>query len=612
MICDICGNVMEDGTQVCPVCGRQFFEKTSVEPQDVKTEDIDSAFSSSSNEEKNEEHVEPTENVEAAKDAEATDNSTGDEGEGTAVLTSDIDSDEDEEKTVVIDPNEKIFGGMPNGMPPAGGPNGRPPMGAPNGMGMPPMGGPNGMGMPPMGGPNGMPQSNGANGQPPKAKQKKKMSTGKKVALITIPLVILAAAGTVAAIFVPKFLNYNKAQEKLADGDIDKAVELFEDLGNFKDAEEMANGGAYFEYATALMEDKNYSLAAEYFGKAMMHDYEGASDKMHECYYYYAEELLAQGKYDEAMEAFELARPYGDADSKVKEVYYEEGVDHMNAGDYESAITCFTDAEGYQNADDLIKQCYYQMAEELEASGDYEEAYDYFLLSEYDDYETRANDCMYSYAKASYDNGDYEEAIEVYEQIDPDYKDCSKDIDNCYIGLAKKSENAEDYKSAIEYYEKVTGSDVAASIRKDKASYIEAHFTNTDALTMEYVCDLKYEVYGTAVEDYLKLSEGWAVASFVNHDENDYENTDNTIDTKSTVYVHTVFINDEGEPMNLKAYIVYSNGTKSNEISYESVESNYGTWVSIDPGVQTGDTSLYIYNTDTNVLLEKYTFTLTD
>lgn len=588
MICDICGNILEEGTQICPVCGRQFFKE---QPEPEKVQNLTS------------------------DDADPTVTEQDSEDEGTTVLTGGNDLDADEQKTVFLDPGEKIFdtdkpaGNMQGGVPPMGMPNGMPQPGMPNGTPM--MGRPGGApnGMPPMG----APQKPAPAGKPPKAKQKKKMGTGKKVALIVIPLVILIAAGIAAVIFVPKFLNYNKAQEELERGDIEDAMELFTELGSFKDSETMVNGGAYYEYAASLMDQRDYGQAAEYFRKAAESQYEDAAEKAQECYYHYAESLLDQGQFEAAMDAFAQADTYSDAKDRIKECYYDQGVDYMQNGDYESAVTCFTNAEGYQDADDMIKQCYYSQAEAYAAEGEYLDAYDYFILSEYSDYESRADECIYHYAVSCYDNADYETALEYFEQVDAAYKDCSKDIDNCYISMARKCENDEDYQGAVEYYELVKGSDVGASIRKNKAAYIESHFESSDSLTMEYLCDLKYANYGTALEDYQKLC-GWTVGSFVNHAEDDFDNLSDSIDLGSTAYVHTIFLNEQDEEavMNLKAYVVYSDGTKSNEISFESVKSNYGTWVSIEPDAGiAGEAVLYVYNTDSGILVEKYTFTLT-
>ena len=66
-----------------------------------------------------------------------------------------------------------------------------------------------------------------------------------------------------------------------------------------------------------------------------------------------------------------------------------------------------------------------------------------------------------------------------------------------------------------------------------------------------------------------------------------------------TIYVHTMYLNENEFTLNLKGYIVYSDGTKSNEITFGEIKNSYTTWLSIDSASAIkGDATLFIYNTD--------------
>lgn len=441
-------------------------------------------------------------------------------------------------------------------------------------------------------------------------KQKKKMGKGLKITLIAIPVVLVVAAAVLAVLFVPKFKNYNDAEDKLDDGKVEEAVEIFADLGSFKDSETMANGGAYYEYASDMMEDGNYAAAAEYFEKAAELDFKDSADKAKECYYNVGNTYKSEGKYDEAIEAYDKAGDYTGAADAANECRYEKAVSYMGEGDYDNAISCFEALGSYSDSETKIGECYYHKAELQVSSGDYMGAYDNFIKSEYDDYNAQANECIYMYAESCYDEGKYDEAIENYSQVDESYKDCTEAIDNCYIALAEKASKDKDYKTAVEYYEKTEKADVTKKVRNAKLSYIKEHKDAKDALTMQYLGDLRYAGNDNAAEIYKELV-GWNIESYVNHEQEDYETKGNTVDTKSNIYIHSLFTNSDEKTMDLEAYLVYSDGTKTNVIDFGTIENEYVTWVSVNASdAKTGLTYLYITDKTTGNIVEVYPFVI--
>jgi tetratricopeptide (TPR) repeat protein len=470
---------------------------------------------------------------------------------------------------------------------------------------MPPMQ-PNGM--PPMQ-PNGMPPAGSKEQNKKKDKKnKKKKSTGKKVALIAIPVVIVAALGVGAAIYVPKYLNYDKANTALNNGEIDKAIELYNKCGSYKDSQTMINGGAYYTYAENLAASGDLISAAENYHKAAGLSYEGASEKELECYYNQAEKLYGEGNYTEAADYYKKASGYNDADVKVKECAYENANVLMASGDYAGAVEAFTLASDYEDSADKIKECYYNEALAKMEAGEYEEASEEFLKSEYSDYMIQANDCIYQLAAAYVNDGKYEEALDTYEKVDSEYKDCSKDIATCQEKWGDSLVDSKDYTTAIEKYSLIADKDMSDKINKAKAAYIKDHYDSSDEQTVSYLCDLRYENYGSAEEDYTKLI-GWNVSSFVNSSETDYETQKNSIKAKDTIYVHTMFTNENNDTLNLYGYIVYSDGTRSNDVTFGTIENDYTTWISVEgANAIVGDAVMYIYTGDTGKLIEKYPF----
>ena len=646
MFCDNCGCEIAPEVKICPVCGKKVEDMNPAGITDAGTiEDVSTtADDKAETADVMKQASDIEKNLSDAADKESADVIDTDdmEEEGTTVLKAvDLEKetsvDEDEEGTTVLN-SDMLKGPAPNGIPafqnrPMGVNNqpmqGRPVMG-PNGQPMQgrPMMGPNGQPMP---GPNGQPMS--MNGEDKKKKKKEKTpkqpkpqkapkppkeqnaskekkGKGGKIALIVILIVIVLAGGGAAAIFVPKFMNYNKAEDALKNGKVDEAIDLYNKAKPIKDSKTKVNGGAYFEYAENLFAAGNFVEAADNYRKAAGLNYEGAAQKEKESYFSQAEKLYGEANYTEAADYYEKAGDVNGAADKVKECSYMNGCALEGEKKYDEAIQAFTAAGDYQDATEKIKECYYNDAVDKMAAGDYINAKDLFVKSEYNDYADKANECLCLLAEQYVSQQDYSKAIETYGQVDSSYKDCTADIDAVRIKWAKLLSDGKDYKAAVEMYSQVTTKDMTKKINKAKSKYIKDHFDSNDETTMNYICDLRQAGYDSADDDYTALT-GWFIESFVNDDKEDYKSKNDSASSDKTIYIHTMFLTENDVTMNLKGYVVYSDGTKSNEVTFGEVKDRYTTWMSIDSSQAIkGAATLYIYEIDTNRLIEKYVFTI--
>ena len=655
MFCDNCGCEIAPEVKICPVCGKKVEDMNPAGITDAGTiEDVSTtADDKAETADVMKQASDIEKNLSDAADKESADVIDTDdmEEEGTTVLKAvDLEKeasvDEDEEGTTVLN-SDMLKGPAPNGIPsfqnrpmgvnnqpmqgrPVMGPNGQPmqgrPMMGPNGQPMP---GPNGQPMP---GPNGQPMP--MNGEDKKKKKKKekapkqpkpqkapktpkeqnapkeKKGKGGKIALIVILIVIVLAGGGAAAIFVPKFMNYNKAEDALKDGKVEEAIDLYNKAKPIKDSKTKVNGGAYFEYAENLFAAGNFVEAADNYRKAAGLNYEGAAQKEKESYFSQAEKLYGEANYTEAADYYEKAGDVNGAADKVKECSYMNGCALEGEKKYDEAIQAFTAAGDYQDAAEKIKECYYNDAVDKMAAGDYINAKDLFVKSEYNDYADKANECLCLLAEQYVSQQDYSKAIETYGQVDSSYKDCTADIDAVRIKWAKLLSDGKDYKAAVEMYSQVTTKDMTKKINKAKSKYIKDHFDSNDETTMNYICDLRQAGYDSADDDYTALT-GWFIESFVNDDKEDYKSKNDSASSDKTIYIHTMFLTENDVTMNLKGYVVYSDGTKSNEVTFGEVKDRYTTWMSIDSSQAIkGAATLYIYEIDTNRLIEKYVFTI--
>ena len=647
MFCDNCGCEIAPEVKICPVCGKKVEDMNPAGITDAGTiEDVSTtADDKAETADVMKQASDIEKNLSDAADKESADVIDTDdmEEEGTTVLKAvDLEKetsvDEDEEGTTVLN-SDMLKGSAPNGIPsfqnrPMGVNNqpmqGRPMMG-PNGQPMQgrPVMGPNGQPMP---GPNGQPvPMNGEDKKKNKKKEKapkqpkpqkapkppkeqnaskEKKGKGGKIALIVILIVIVLAGGGAAAIFVPKFMNYNKAEDALKNGKVDEAIDLYNKAKPIKDSKTKVNGGAYFEYAENLFAAGNFVEAADNYRKAAGLNYEGAAQKEKESYFSQAEKLYGEANYTEAADYYEKAGDVNGAADKVKECSYMNGCALEGEKKYDEAIQAFTAAGDYQDAAEKIKECYYNDAVDKMAAGDYINAKDLFVKSEYNDYADKANECLCLLAEQYVSQQDYSKAIETYGQVDSSYKDCTADIDAVRIKWAKLLSDGKDYKAAVEMYSQVTTKDMTKKINKAKSKYIKDHFDSNDETTMNYICDLRQAGYDSADDDYTALT-GWFIESFVNDDKEDYKSKNDSASSDKTIYIHTMFLTENDVTMNLKGYVVYSDGTKSNEVTFGEVKDRYTTWMSIDSSQAIkGAATLYIYEIDTNRLIEKYVFTI--
>lgn len=117
---------------------------------------------------------------------------------------------------------------------------------------------------------------------------------------------------------------------------------------------------------------------------------------------------------------------------------YDAAVELMNNGKYEEAIVAFEAMDGYKDSADQIVNCEngiierdYQNAFSLIESGEYERAKAEFKrLKEYKDSQEMIKECDYLLALGLVENEKYIEAVNAFKQIE-EYKDSSEIIDSC-------------------------------------------------------------------------------------------------------------------------------------------------------------------------------------
>lgn len=101
--------------------------------------------------------------------------------------------------------------------------------------------------------------------------------------------------------------DYKKAVGLFQKEEYAQAKELFDDLGDYKDAAKMSQECVY-RMATQAWEEKDYATAMELFGQ--LGDYEDALEMTQKCTYHYATALVEDGEYDSALPLLEELGDY--------------------------------------------------------------------------------------------------------------------------------------------------------------------------------------------------------------------------------------------------------------------------------------------------------------
>jgi len=279
---------------------------------------------------------------------------------------------------------------------------------------------------------------------------------------------IAAVICAVVFFFVPNN-KYNQAQSLLTEHRYEEALKLYQELGSYKDARHMAEGGLQFKYAEYLLEKEEYEAASAQFAAAAEYNYADAAQRRYEPYYLLGEKLLQEGRYEEAVLAFANAKNYKDAKERIGDPYYQEAEKLLKEELYDKAAESFVKA----GAVDRVGEPYYLQAEQLLREGDYESASKAFAQAgAYQDARAQILEPYYAQAEKLLKEEQYAEASTAFARAQS-YKDAAERIGEPYYIQAEKSLAAESFEDAAKYFSKA-GDFRDAAERIGEVFYTEA------------------------------------------------------------------------------------------------------------------------------------------
>ena len=160
-------------------------------------------------------------------------------------------------------------------------------------------------------------------------------------------------------------VKYNNGLKAIESGEYDKAVVIFQELGNYKDsvdqitvaqnskaydsAVELLNAGKYEEAISAFNSLGDFSDSPSQITKA--------TELKNQRDYYNAMTLLNEGKYEEAISAFTTLNGFSDSPSQITKATelknqrdYDNAMALLNEGKYEEAISAFNALGNFQDS----------------------------------------------------------------------------------------------------------------------------------------------------------------------------------------------------------------------------------------------------------------------
>lgn len=262
----------------------------------------------------------------------------------------------------------------------------------------------------------------------------------------------------------------------------------------------------------------------------------------------------------------------------VNQNKYNKAVTLSQEGKYSDAIAAFNELGDYSDSKDKALECQYNYALELEKDGKFAEAKLIFEnLENYGDSSTRVQACAYSEAKEALENKNFKTASKLFMDLG-DYGDSKEMVKECsYQNALALIENKE-YKSAIDILSAIRKySDSAEKIFEAKYMYVTDNFDKDNKTTVKYINELTSENYRNSAELRKELLGSEEVLSdsikaVVNYSSSDIETALTKLDNTKVIYFHAV-VGDKnlyGQSLTLKYTTAFGYSQKKTVVLSES------------------------------------------
>lgn len=277
-----------------------------------------------------------------------------------------------------------------------------------------------------------------------KAKKKKR----KTVAVLSITCVLICSFAVLFVFILLPQLKYNKALGHIKDGNYQKAIEIFADLGDYKDSKDRIFRTKY-DVALHLYGQEKYEEAYLLFNE--LENYHDSLGLKKECIYKNSLLLMKNQQWEKAKENFSTLGNYKESGKNIKECNYQLGLTQVQNENWGNAVNIFSALTDYKDSNERLTLSNYNLAKVYHKEGKYTEAVNLFEeLSDYEDSKNLKLLSMLAYVKNHKDAKDLTTFEYLKELTKENYEDSKSIYKTLYAWSAKciinnsKTDNTKD------------------------------------------------------------------------------------------------------------------------------------------------------------------------
>ena len=195
---------------------------------------------------------------------------------------------------------------------------------------------------------------------------------------VMVAILVIAVAICLDKIIIPN-TKYSHAENLANNGEYEKAIDIYTELGDYKDSQDKLIEAKY-ENANVLLNKGEYEKSMVIFDE--LDKYKNSPNKLIEAKYKYANALLDRGEYLKAIELYtDLGSGYEDVKNKLPEAKYLLANKYFETNDIETlkeAAQLYSALQEYNNSEQKLIETYYSIAAIEYNNGNYETAENYY------------------------------------------------------------------------------------------------------------------------------------------------------------------------------------------------------------------------------------------
>lgn len=391
----------------------------------------------------------------------------------------------------------------------------------------------------------------------------KREKRNKKIAIITSSAIFIAIVLVILWITtLSPFIRYDHAQKSFERGDYDRAITLFAELEEYKEAPQKLLESKYAKAEKKLV-NKEYDAAIELFEE--LKEYKDSAEQIPEAKYLKAGDLWKAGDYVQASQLYLVLGGYKDCAKLYPAVILDYSKSLVENSDLEEAMIQLKKLNKQEEFADRVDSLYVTVMDMYYKDGQFLNAINaYKYTKNYDTKSELFKELRYKYATILFEEGDYKEARSNYNYA-ADYLDSKDKAKECSYQLALENIEKKWYTQAVSDLD-ILGDykDSKERLKEAKYQYVKANKSRTDTKTHTYLKDLKAAKYKDSADIFKELY-AWKAEIVVNDDKDNTTKDMTSISKYSNWYFHIKLTGGEpGAKVKLKCTGYFPDGSTHN------------------------------------------------